>query len=332
MVTTRPPAYEIRRAEADDRPAVLALLAASLGWSVDDRFGEFFAWKHDENAFGPSPSWVAVADGRIVGSRTFLRWEFERPDGSRCRAVRAVDTASHPDFQGQGIFRRLTLHGLDELAVEGIDLVFNTPNDKSRPGYLKMGWSEVGRLPTTVRPSSPAALVRMVRARVPAERWSEVVWAGRPAPEVLEDPALEDLLASQPPPTGLRTWRSAAQLRWRYGFGPLAYRAVTLGRDGAEGVAVFRVRRRGSAMEGALCEVLAPGGDPGAATALSKLVARCSGADYVLRIGGPAIDRAGFVRMPGQGPTLTRRAVQDGTADGAALDGWALTLGDVELF
>src|SRR5207245_291635 len=42
---------------------------------------------------------------------------------------------------------------LDELATDGVELVFNTPNRQSLPGYLKMGWREVGRLPAAVRPT-----------------------------------------------------------------------------------------------------------------------------------------------------------------------------------
>ena len=146
-------ALEIRTARSDDRAAVLELLASSLNWVPNELFDRFFAWKHEQNPFGVSPAWVAVDGTRIVGFRTFVRWEYQNPDGRPRRAVRAVDTATHPDYQGRGIFNRLTLHALDALRSEGVDFVFNTPNDKSRPGYLKMGWREVGRLPASVRPS-----------------------------------------------------------------------------------------------------------------------------------------------------------------------------------
>jgi hypothetical protein len=59
--------------------------------------------------------------------------------------------------------------------------------------------------------------------------------------------------------------------------------------------------------------------------------ARESGADYVIRLGGPAFDRCGFVRLPGQGPVLTWNALAD-DSPGGRIDDWALTLGDVELF
>ncbi|MDQ1476788.1 MAG: hypothetical protein QOE62_2017, partial [Actinomycetota bacterium] len=89
---TAPTEISVRRAIDADRPAVLDLLADSLGWTRDQAFAEFFRWKHLENPFGPSPAWVAVEDEVVVGFRTFLRWEFEHPDGRTRRAVRAVDT------------------------------------------------------------------------------------------------------------------------------------------------------------------------------------------------------------------------------------------------
>jgi len=77
----------------------------------------------------------------------FLRWMFLRPEGGVATAVRAVDTATLPAAQGRGVFTRLTTTAVDELREQGVDFVFNTPNDRSRPGYLKMGWQVVGRVP-----------------------------------------------------------------------------------------------------------------------------------------------------------------------------------------
>ena len=163
----------VRRATTDDRPAILDLLADSLGWDRDDAFAEFFDWKHTQNPFGVSPAWIAVADGRTVGFRTFLRWEFEHPDGRLRHAVRAVDTATASDYQGRGVFRSLTMTAVEELTRESVDFVFNTPNDNSRPGYLRMGWTTVGRLPLVVRVAGIPSAARMrdvARPRRPLAR------------------------------------------------------------------------------------------------------------------------------------------------------------------
>lgn len=325
---------DVRAATPEDDPEVLALLQASMGWVPDEQYAEFFAWKHRENAFGVSPSWVAVDDDRIIGFRTFLCWQFDH-DGRTVDAVRAVDTATHPDYQGRGIFSLLTQHALDELTADGTGFVFNTPNDRSRPGYLKMGWQMVQKLPVAARPRSALALVRLARARVPADKWSADCTGGVAALDALaDDAAVEALLdsmrpAGDEPAPGLHTRRSAAYLRWRYGFPALRYRAITGPGGLADGLVVFRVRRRGAATEAALCEVLVPGDDTTVTRQLLAEVLRSSQADHAVWLGGarPAL---GFLPVPGQGPTLVWREVNEHAMAPAA--DWHLTLGDIELF
>lgn len=319
---------QIRRAEASDEPAILRLLSDAMGWSNDERYADFFAWKHRDNAFGPSPSWVAVANGKVVGFRTFLRWEFDTPDGP-VRAVRAVDTATAPGFRGRGIFRTLTLHGLDRLAAEGVAFVFNTPNDRSRPGYLKMGWEEVGRVPLRMRLGGASAIPRLLRSRVPAERWPVPCEAGIPAPAALDDEAaVVDLVAVQQPPRGLCSRRTPAYLRWRYGFEPLGYRALLGGSRPSDGLVLFRLRRRGPAVEATVGDVLVPGEDPRRRSRLLHKVLACTGADYAVSTPADSAG-AGFLPAPGQGPMLTWRAVAESRRPRRG--SWRLTLGDIEL-
>lgn len=307
-----------------DQVAVLELMQASLGWRREDPNRAFFLWKHAENAYGRSPGWVAVADGQVVGFRTFMRWEFER-GGDVVRAVRAVDTATHPDHQGRGIFRTLTLQALDDLRREAVAFVFNTPNDSSRPGYLKMGWQPVGRLPVAFRPRSPGTLPALARARVPADLWSQPTTAGEPPVAVLTEPGVEELLRSPAPTDGLRTRRTTASLRWRYGFEPLHYRVLLVGRSVEDGFVVFRLRRRGGATEAAVADVLLPPGRR--AGGLAARVLRASGADYAVAL-RPA--PSGMLPLPSPGPLLVWRAV--GEQDALPLPLWNLSLGDVELF
>lgn len=317
----------IRRATPDDRDAVLRLLASSLGRDADPRYETLFRWKHEENAFGPSPAWVATDGERLAGFRVLMRWEFV-DHGTVVRAVRAVDTATHPDFQGQGIFTKLTLQGIDELRDE-VAFVFNTPNDQSRPGYLKMGWQVVGKLPTAVRPTRVTGIPRILTARVPAERWSSPSHAGDDAATVLGDTdAIERLLGSLPEPTGMRTHLTPEFLRWRYATPLLAYRAVIAPGGLAEGVAIFRIRARGDAREAALSAVIARGGDRSIFARLTRDVVRVADADYVIRLGGGLVAPGGMVRLPRQGPVLTWRAVGASTPPAH----WDLSLGDIELF
>jgi GNAT superfamily N-acetyltransferase len=324
------PTIEIRAARTEDHPAIIALASSALGWRPGEPNEQLFGWKHVDNPVGPSSMWVAVDAGAIVGFRAFLRWGFTDPERGAQRAVRAVDTATHPDHQGRGIFTALTRHGLEAEREAGTDFVFNTPNDQSRPGYLKLGWQVVGRVPVAVAVGSPAAALRMARARVPAGKWSEPSTAGFAAPDVLGDErGVTELLASLGPGTGLRTTRTPELLRWRYGLEPLRYRVLLRGASVTDGLAVFRVRRRGAAVETALVDVLVPGGDHRARRDLVRAVLVATRPDYVIGVQRRVVSGRS-VRLPGQGPLLTWRGVN--RSDRPEADRWDLALGDIELF
>lgn len=318
----------IRRADAADLDAVVELAGLALGWDDGPNL-DLFRWKHLENPFGPSPMWLAECGGRLAGFRCLLRWELEDHDGAVHRAVRAVDTATHPEFQRRGIFTTLTMAAVETETAAATDLVFNTPNDQSRPGYLKMGWTEVGRLPVTVRPLSLGSLARMRAAKVPAAKWSLATSVGMPAAEALADSAVETLCAQLPRRAGLATPRRPDVLRWRYRLAPLHYRAVALGNDLAEGLGIFRLRRRGPAVECTVTDVLVPGADRRAERMLLATIARAVPADYLLRLGG-SDPRAAMAPLRGAGPLLTTRALASDPP--TTLDAWSFEMGDIELF
>ena len=312
------PDVTIRPYEDNDEPAVLELLASSLGKTVDDRYRGFFRWKHLENPFGRSFMWVGERDGRILGFRSFLRWRFVDPGGEPVEAVRAVDTATHPDARGLGIFRTLTLHGLDQMRPKGISFVFNTPNDQSRPGYLKMGWNIDGRVPVKVRPRSILSLRNMARARVAAEPWSlpadvGVPVSGVPA-EVLAAPIRIDR-------DTLVTDRHLAFLRWRYdGCSAVSSVAVPAG----EGVVLVRFRRRGRCVECTVGDVLGTADRRATLGAVRRAMDE-GRADFAIASMSAPIARMARARR--LGPIQTRRTL--GQRSDLAL---SLSMGDTELF
>jgi GNAT superfamily N-acetyltransferase len=303
---------ELRLANDDDIPAIVDMCSRSLGWRPDEPNETLFRWKHVTNPFGPSPIWIALTSSRIVGVRPMMRWEFTRLDGSIARAVRAVDTATDPEFQGRGIFRDLTELAIEELTREGVHFVFNTPNSQSRPGYLKLGWHEVGRVRIVVRATRWWRTPRLARARVAAAKWSEIPSIGHaPGPAT-----------AAPVSSRWRTRVDAAFVDWRYGLTELSYRAV--GDVGTQ--AVFRVRRRGSAREATLADVL--GDDRGGARRAVRELRRGVNADYLLATQGTPGTRS-FLVLPRLGPRLVVRPL---VAEAPELDHFDLRMSDVELF
>ena len=339
--------YEVRPYAQEDEPRVLELLARSLGGGpLGQRSPAFFRWKHLDNPFGTSFMLVAERDDRIIGLRAFLRWRFQAA-GRTVEAVRAVDTATDPDHQGLGVFRRLTTTALAALEGE-VDLVFNTPNEKSLPGYLKMGWEPVGRIPVRVRVRNPVRFGRGFRSLRDAEA-SEATSAtaaptvdAPPASEGLGSPEEVDALLEQAraPSERLSTPRDHAFLRWRYGSAPgFDYRVVREERDGRlAGLAVFRVRARGTLWESTLADVMVGSGDTGTAGRLLRRVIRAASVDHVTghfpegSEARTAAGRSGFVPTPAGVTFVVNPLRSDLRPDPRRLGSWGLCLGDVEVF
>ena len=335
---------DIRPMDDGDVDRVVALLAEALGpapGGVDRR--ELFVWKHLASPFGRSIALVAEAGGEIVGLRAFMRWPLATGEGEGevVHAVRAVDTATSPAMQRRGVFSALTRAGLEECRRQRIALVFNTPNSRSLPGYLQLGWRPVARWPVRILPRRS---VKMARA---AFRRDLRAGPGLEVPGEAADDAgifLERRSAwvqglvrrAAAGTTALHTPRTMAYLRWRYASGPIRY--VAAGRG--EAMVAARVRRRGPLTEAVICESLAsPEGERDLRGLLRGFPAAV-GADHGVVLGGTAwreegvARRAGYRRIPHAGMTFVVRLLEAKTAGGwDPLDArsWALTLGDLEV-
>jgi GNAT superfamily N-acetyltransferase len=335
-------ALRIRPYVAADEPAVLELLVGALGEGPSGRrTPEFFRWKHLENPFGESLLLVAELDGEIVGLRAFLRWEFTVGDRS-LRAVRAVDTATREDHRGKGIFSTLTNAAIAELRTD-TDLVFNTPNSSSRPGYLKMGWREVGRVPVWIKVKKPISFARGVRSATSVTDRPEreiTVTAPFAADSLGDDADLRSFLDElENPAERLATPYSSEYLAWRYARAPLGYRAVVARTAGRiDGIAIFRVRPRGVLWETTIAELLVRPSDKRAAADLIDRVAASADVDHLtchFSAGSPqltAARRRWFLRSPKGELILTVNPLHDGLEFVSDFGSWAVSAGTLEVF
>ena len=192
-----------------DLPEALAALTDAFGKKFDE---QWYRWKHQSGPYGSSWAWVARDVDGLLGLRILLPWRFSGPEGEMS-AARPCDTVTVPRARGRGVFRSLTEFALDQLSDE-VDLLFNTPNENSLPGYLKMGfepWAEVG---------TRFALVRPDRSQ------------------------LTEQLAVPTEPNGIvETVRSQDFMSWRYERCPVhSYRGFSLANADDRNGAVVRVR------------------------------------------------------------------------------------------
>lgn len=333
----------IRAADEEDTCRILELVRGTLGEGSIPRSLDYWLWKHSKNPFGPSPILVAEAEGRLVGLRVFMCWKWQH-EGRTIPAVRAVDTATHPDWQGKGIFTRLTMALVERMTADGIAFVFNTPNDQSRPGYLKMGWTAVGRSTLWIHPRRPIKAIRRVffpGRRQELQERDELDPGRFSLIEILEKPELERVI-SAPKDTRLTTSRTREYLKWRYADVPgFRYRGAAVWGRGDDAVVIFRMVQRGNVTELRFCEILSGHGKGGARAAgqLMRSVFRQTTPDYAAAMAAPAtierraLLRAGFVPAPRIGPILTVRPLAwHNSLEPTRWSSWRLSIGDLELF
>lgn len=308
----------IRHMADRDIGEVVALMRLSLGETqLLRRTPELFRWKHIDNPFGRSIALVAEEAGVIVGLRTFMRWSLVTPAGEQLRCIRAVDTATHPAYQRRGIFKRLTEEAVEIAREEGVDMIFNTPNAKSKPGYLKMGWQEVGRIGAMVRPS---------------------VWLGRPDDLASEIDPTHYLYSPRPAngivmkdraPRGLRTLRNPEYVKWRFTSHPTArYFAASV----ENGTAILRPHRRHGRRELVLADVFGRGSD-----AIRAAIRATKQAYLATWFSAGSLERAqairrGFLPLPGVSAlTLVARPLVDLPTAFTSISGWDVAVSDFEL-
>jgi len=332
-------AFSVRSYRPEDEERVIALLRQALGnGRAFERTSAFWQWKHFQNPFGESLLTLAE-NGEIMGLRAFMRWQF-RVGSRTLRAVRAVDTATHPAFRRFGVFSTLTRHTVERARADGVDLIFNTPNRYSLPGYLKLGWVYVGRPRLLVKVLRPGRMVLSgLRAR------SRQAVAGVPVvPAAMRFSSAEGLARTLEEDgrhtiEGIRTDRSVSFLHWRYGVAPtLPYYIHAQQRDAAV-VVIFRPNLRRGMREIMISELLLGAGAGHDATAAIRGIAGAVDADYLLAHAalGSAHDRvltrAGFRRLPVVGPHFVAHPLSPEAVTACVHpDRWRLSLGDLEVF
>jgi GNAT superfamily N-acetyltransferase len=208
---------QIRPANPQDKPAMIELLKKSLGEGMIPKSEALWTWKHEQNPFGASFVLLAEENDTLIGLRAFMQWQWQWK-GTVYKAIRAVDTATHPDHQGKGIFKKLTLQQIELCKQQGIHFVFNTPNDQSRPGYLKMGWVQQGRMPLKLKVLNPILL----GLKLAFKKGKTTSATDDPTPLQQWDPRVFEIMDNYVPQTDLlNTVLSSAYIRWRYTDNPL---------------------------------------------------------------------------------------------------------------
>lgn len=308
--------WQVREAGPGDEPQLGELFKRVFGF---DRGVAHYQWKFTNNPAGPPVIAVAEDAGRIVGQ--YALWPTPlRLGGKVVAGAQSLDTMTHPDYRGQGMFTVLAEECMGYAAARCIVALYGFPNENSQPGFVrKLDWDCTGEIDVLMRPlkasrhkSTPAWAAPLADA---LGQWMPRGSAGRF--ELREGvPAAADV------DTLLAQWRegaahcsverSAERYAWRFDAQSGMQYRWCCAYDGQQ-LAAFAVWgidiRNGNAV---LSELIATQPDA-ARAALSgalgaALAAQCPVMLAVCQRGsvGPVLRRAGFMRRSGL-PLIVRK-------------------------
>ncbi|RKT45582.1 GNAT family N-acetyltransferase [Thiocapsa rosea] len=347
------PSYRIRLCEPEDAKGVRDVLEATYG--ADATSAAIYDWW--SLAFSPDAHGFMVAEvrDRIVGVQPMNLFPYvDGPEALLGGMLTGV--AVHPDFRRQGIFTGL-IEACEAAAWRrGAAFVTTMPNDQSRPGFVKMGYVDLGRRRLLMRLLRPrmtggervplighlagagAGAVQALMSRSNAAQ-VEVIEVGAPGAEWV---AVFEQHARRNP--GVRLGRSKRWLDWRYGQVPAgrSYRFFEAHAKDSTcvAVAITTQEMRSSLLMAYLMEIAAVSDE--IAGALVKSVAKelgAAGVDALSAVVSSStqvdlLRRSGLLEVPAWAPLKRFYSVARFNPDLKVperwknIGGWQQTLGD----
>lgn len=178
--------WTMRPATAEDHDQIRALFLEVFGYQ---RSAEHDRWLSFGSPDGHIIATVAVHRDKIVGFYGLLPTSL-RLGGQRVLGAQSLDTMTHPDYRGQGMFTRLAIETYDLAAARGVKALYGFPNEASYPGFVRrLNWDHTGDVPRWTRILRPSGIRPMpeplgrgldVVAKLIGNRASPAVKRGRP--------------------------------------------------------------------------------------------------------------------------------------------------------
>ncbi|RFP11909.1 MULTISPECIES: GNAT family N-acetyltransferase [unclassified Duganella] len=141
--------YAPVRADADALRHYGALFAACFPGSA--KFTPaYLRWLYVDNPDGPVAGYDAWDGERLAAHYVCVPGQ-ALLGGQPARVLLSLNTATHPDYQGKGLFTRLAALTYDSAREQGYDAVYGVANANSTPGFIrKLGFQLVRPLEARV--------------------------------------------------------------------------------------------------------------------------------------------------------------------------------------
>jgi GNAT superfamily N-acetyltransferase len=118
----------------------------------------YLHWLYRGNPEGTVVGFDAVEGDRLAGHYACIPVSMEIA-AKRARGLLSLNTATHPDFQGQGLFTKLAARTYEFAAEQGFEGVYGIANANSTPGFIrKLGFSLISPLEARIGLGQPVSI------------------------------------------------------------------------------------------------------------------------------------------------------------------------------
>jgi hypothetical protein len=117
---------------------------------------DYLKWEYSSNPFGKAIVYFANNDnGKVAAQYVVLPWRVTKGRKSISGSL-SVNTLTHPDFQGLGLFPNLARDVYEECKTNSIQFTIGFPNSNSYSGFTsRLNFQTIGKLPLFVWPVRP---------------------------------------------------------------------------------------------------------------------------------------------------------------------------------
>lgn len=126
-------------------PKLVKLYNECFTGRVDE---EYFRWRYLKNPIGDILVCVAIDNGNIIANYAVSPCKISYKNRI-VKAALSLNTMTHPNYMGKGIFVKLANMLYDYMEVEGYKFVFGFPNYISNRTFnTKLDWKNIYEIPT----------------------------------------------------------------------------------------------------------------------------------------------------------------------------------------
>lgn len=139
----------------------MAILSRSFYGDIDISSQDFLDWQYFQNPWGEVIGYVAEDNkNHIVGQYLVIPMDLCYK-GSPLKGSLSLNTLTHPDYSGQGIFTSLARRTYSKCANQGVIMTYGFPNPNSYNGFVKkLGFADIGSVPLLISPINIESLLR----------------------------------------------------------------------------------------------------------------------------------------------------------------------------